>query len=36
MTPIKKYDREQIIITSFEITKKEGFEKLNARRIAKE
>lgn len=36
MPPIKKYDREQIIITSFEITKKEGFEKLNARRIAKE
>lgn len=36
MPPLKKYDKEKIINISLEITKKEGFEKLNARRIAKE
>ena len=36
MPPIKKYDRKQIIETAFLLTKKEGLENLNARRLARE
>jgi len=36
MPPIKKYQKEDIINTAYEIVKKEGFSSLNARRIAKE
>lgn len=36
MPPIKKYTKEEIINTSYEIVKNEGFKALNARRIAKE
>lgn len=36
MPPLKKYDKEKIISISLEITEKEGLERLNARRIAKE
>ncbi|MCX4365444.1 MAG: TetR/AcrR family transcriptional regulator [Bacilli bacterium] len=36
MPPIKKYSKDKIVETALEIAKKEGFEKLNARRIAKE
>lgn len=36
MPPIKKYDRESIINIALEIAKNEGFDKINARRIARE
>lgn len=36
MPPITKFSREDIINVSYEIVKKEGFDSLNARRIAKE
>lgn len=36
MPPIKRYDKEKIIDISLDIASKEGLEKLNARRIAKE
>ena len=36
MPPIKKYDRKQTIETAFLLTKKEGLENLNARRLARE
>ena len=36
MPPLKKYDREKIIEISLSIASKEGLDKLNARRIAKE
>lgn len=34
MPPIQKYNKEEILNCAYEIVKKEGFEKLNARRIA--
>jgi len=36
MPPTKKFAKEEIIKVAFEIARTEGFEKLNARRIAKE
>ena len=36
MPPIKKFQREEIIDTAYEIVKREGFDSINARRIAKE
>ncbi len=36
MPPLKRYDREKIIEISLSIASKEGIDKLNARRIAKE
>lgn len=36
MPPIRKYTKEEIITTTYEIVKKEGFENVNARRIAHE
>lgn len=36
MPPIPKFSKEDIINCAYEIVKKEGFEKLNARRIASE
>lgn len=36
MPPIRKYTKEEIINTTYDIVKKEGFEKVNARRIAHE
>ena len=35
MPPIKRFTKEEIIDTTFEIVKKEGFQGVNARRIAK-
>ena len=35
MPPIKKYTKEDIIMQAYEIVKSEGFEQVNARRIAK-
>ncbi|MDE5888427.1 MAG: TetR/AcrR family transcriptional regulator [Bacilli bacterium] len=34
MPPIKKFDKEAIISVAYDIAKKEGFEGINARRIA--
>lgn len=34
MPPIKKYSKEEIITTTYNLVAKEGFEKVNARRIA--
>ena len=36
MPPIRKFKREDIIDTAYNIVKDEGFESINARRIAKE
>lgn len=36
MPPTKKFQKKEIVDTAYEIIKKEGFEKVNARRIAKE
>lgn len=36
MPPIKKYNRDRVIETALLIAEKEGFEKLNARRVARE
>jgi len=36
MPPTRKFQREEIIHTAYEIVKKEGFPSVNARRIAKE
>lgn len=36
MPPIRKYNKETIILTAYEIVKNEGLENLNARRLAKE
>ena len=36
MPPIKRFEKEDIVNTAYEIVKKEGFSGLNARRIAKE
>ena len=36
MPPIKKFPKESIIETAYNIVKEEGFEQVNARRIAKE
>ena len=36
MPPVKKFQREEIIDTAYEIVKKEGLDSINARRIAKE
>lgn len=36
MPPIRKYTKEEIINTTYDIVKKEGFENVNARRIAHE
>lgn len=36
MPPIKKFQKEKIINTAYEIVRKEGFSLLNARRVAKE
>ena len=36
MPPIKKFQREEIINTTYKIIEKEGFSSVNARRIAKE
>ena len=35
MPPIRKFKREDIIDTAYNIVKDEGFESINARRIAK-
>lgn len=35
MPPIPKFSKEEILNCAYEIVKKEGFEKLNARKIAK-
>lgn len=35
MPPVKKFSKEDIINTSYEIVMKEGFEGLNARKVAK-
>lgn len=35
MPPITKFSKEEILNCAYEIVKKEGFEKLNARKIAK-
>lgn len=36
MPPIRKFQREEIIDTAYEIVRKEGLNSINARRIAKE
>ena len=36
MPPVRRFQREDIINTAYEIVKKEGFKSINARRIAKE
>lgn len=36
MPPIRKFQKEDIINIAYEIAKEEGFERINARRIAKE
>lgn len=36
MPPIKKFQKEEIVNTAYKIVEKEGFDALNARRIAKE
>lgn len=36
MPPSRKYSKEEIVKIAYRIVEKEGFEKLNARRIAKE
>lgn len=36
MPPVRKFQKEDIINTAYEIVKNEGFENVNARRIAKE
>ena len=36
MPPVKKFQKEDIIQTAYEIARKEGLEDINARRIAKE
>ena len=36
MPPTRKFQKEEIINTAYEIVKKEGFKNVNARRIAKE
>lgn len=36
MPPVRKFQKEDIIDTAYEIVKNEGFENVNARRIAKE
>lgn len=36
MPPVRKFQKEDIIDTTYEIVKNEGFENVNARRIAKE
>ena len=35
MPPVRRFKREDIIDTAFNIVKEEGFESINARRIAK-